>query len=207
FLAAPVGQRDVGDLVIAVLGKSPGLRVHSKLRCFCPLSRLRERAGVRARLSGEGRAPGAVRSMVSTEPGHDLRRGRSAPRRQRNCTVARSAPERPASPPFRAAPAGTVSCTICPPAPPRTFVTATDPRGMQGWWDAAAAATDARRKRMNPVLRRACATALLAGLLPLALSAQPATNVEAGSGYQLPVPALQALVDAPRPPQASLSPR
>ncbi len=60
---------------------------------------------------------------------------------------------------------------------------------------------------MNPVLRRACATALLAGLLPLALSAQPATNVEAGSGYQLPVPALQALVDAPRPPQASLSPR
>ncbi|MCE7031923.1 prolyl oligopeptidase family serine peptidase [Lysobacter sp. GX 14042] len=62
---------------------------------------------------------------------------------------------------------------------------------------------------MNPVLRRACATALLAGLLPLALSAtaQPATSLEAGSGYQLPVPALQALVDAPRPPQASLSPR
>src|SRR5690606_35990972 len=65
-----------------------------------------------------------------------------------------------------------------------------------------------QRKRMNPVLRRACATALLAGLLPLAFAAtaQPATNVEAGSGYQLPVPALQALVDAPRPPQASLSP-
>lgn len=62
---------------------------------------------------------------------------------------------------------------------------------------------------MNPVLRRACATALLAGLLPLALSAnaQPATSLDAGPGYQLPVPALQALVDAPRPPQASLSPQ
>ena len=52
---------------------------------------------------------------------------------------------------------------------------------------------------------------LLAILLPLALiapavSAQSTPAAEAG-GYQLPVPALQALVDAPRPPQVRLSPQ
>lgn len=60
---------------------------------------------------------------------------------------------------------------------------------------------------MKHTLQRACLLALLASL-PLALSAQsqPA-QLQAGTGYQTPVPALQALVDAPRPPQLSLSPR
>lgn len=56
---------------------------------------------------------------------------------------------------------------------------------------------------MKHTLRRTCALALLLALLPLALTAQPST----GTAYQMPVPALQALVDAPRPPQLSLSPR
>lgn len=60
--------------------------------------------------------------------------------------------------------------------------------------------------RMKTILRRNCATALLLALLPLALLAQPAAPT-AATGYQAPVPALQALVDAPRPPQLSLSPR
>ncbi|WP_442512444.1 S9 family peptidase, partial [Novilysobacter longmucuonensis] len=55
---------------------------------------------------------------------------------------------------------------------------------------------------MHHMLRRACATALLVALLPLGLSAQPVP----ANGYQTPAPALQALVDAPRPPQLSLSP-
>lgn len=56
---------------------------------------------------------------------------------------------------------------------------------------------------MNNTMRRSCARLLLLALLPMALFAQPM----GGSGYQTPVPALQALVDAPRPPQLSLSPR
>ena len=56
---------------------------------------------------------------------------------------------------------------------------------------------------MNNTLQRRCAVAWLVALLPLALFAQPQT----GTGYQTPVPALQALVDAPRPPQLALSPR
>lgn len=57
---------------------------------------------------------------------------------------------------------------------------------------------------MNHTIARHCALALLAVvLLPLALSAQPAR----GNGYQTPAPVLQALVDAPRPPQLFLSPR
>ncbi|MBW3551458.1 MAG: S9 family peptidase, partial [Proteobacteria bacterium] len=55
---------------------------------------------------------------------------------------------------------------------------------------------------MHHTLRRACATILLVALLPLGLSAQPVP----ANGYQTPAPALQALVDAPRPPQLSLSP-
>ena len=69
---------------------------------------------------------------------------------------------------------------------------------------------------MNQPLRRSRAIGLLAALLPLALiapavSAQTvsaqATPATAEGGYRLPVPALQALVDAPRPPQVRLSPR
>jgi len=60
---------------------------------------------------------------------------------------------------------------------------------------------------MNQMFRRACATAIVAAMLPFQLAAQPAVPLEDAPGYHLPVPALQALVDAPRPPQVSLSPR
>src|SRR5690606_13805945 len=57
--------------------------------------------------------------------------------------------------------------------------------------------------------RRACAFGLLVALLPLALlapvAAQTVVDRDDG-GYQLPAPALQALVDAPRQPQVRLSP-
>lgn len=56
---------------------------------------------------------------------------------------------------------------------------------------------------MHQTLRHRCAIALLLALLPLGLSAQP---VIVGR-YQTPAPVLQALVDAPRPPQLWLSPR
>src|SRR5690606_2734234 len=73
FLAAPVGQRDVGDLVVAFLGEGLHLCVHVRLRfCFC-LSPARGRGRVRT-----NRAPLS----------HGLHRawpcwfhGRSAPRR------------------------------------------------------------------------------------------------------------------------------
>ena len=63
---------------------------------------------------------------------------------------------------------------------------------------------------MNTPSRRSHAIGLLAALLPLALiapalSAQDAPAADTG-GYQLPVRALQDLVDAPRPPQVRLSP-
>src|SRR5690606_37807326 len=62
---------------------------------------------------------------------------------------------------------------------------------------------------MNKPSRRACAFGLLVALLPLALlapvAAQTVVDRDDG-GYQLPAPALQALVDAPRQPQVRLSP-
>ncbi|MGV8940394.1 MAG: prolyl oligopeptidase family serine peptidase [Lysobacter sp.] len=55
--------------------------------------------------------------------------------------------------------------------------------------------------------RRVRAIGLLLAMLPMALLS-PALLAQSGtnSGYQLPVPALQGLVDAPRPPQLRLSP-
>lgn len=62
---------------------------------------------------------------------------------------------------------------------------------------------------MNKPSRRACAIGLLVALLPVALlapvAAQTVVDRDDG-GYQLPAPALQALVDAPRQPQVRLSP-
>ncbi len=55
---------------------------------------------------------------------------------------------------------------------------------------------------MNSDMRRLCVIGLLAALLPLAASA----HTPPAKGYQTPAPALQALVDAPRPPQLFLSP-
>src|SRR5690606_22660791 len=43
FLAAPVGQRNVGDLVITVLGEGPDLCVHAVAPVSAPWSRSRER--------------------------------------------------------------------------------------------------------------------------------------------------------------------
>ncbi len=64
---------------------------------------------------------------------------------------------------------------------------------------------------MTPRIRRHCAVGLLAMLLPLAGYAQAsqemATPVAETSGYQLPVSALQAIVDAPRAPQLVLGPK
>ena len=65
---------------------------------------------------------------------------------------------------------------------------------------------------MKPSQRRACALSLLLACLPLTATttlAAPAarTATPADSGYQLPPQALQAIVDAPRPPALMLSPR
>ena len=54
---------------------------------------------------------------------------------------------------------------------------------------------------MSPRLPLAFAASLLLALLPASAQAQANT-----AGYRLPPPALQALVDAPRPPQLLLSP-
>ncbi len=58
--------------------------------------------------------------------------------------------------------------------------------------------------RMSRVLRPILCLALLA--VPLLAGAQPAIDAEDGA-YRLPPPELQALVDAPRAPRLSLSPR
>ena len=49
--------------------------------------------------------------------------------------------------------------------------------------------------------------ALILALLPWSAGALAATPAAPGDGYQLPPPALQAIVDAPRPPQLLLGPR
>ena len=63
----------------------------------------------------------------------------------------------------------------------------------------------AMRKRRLPALVL-MASALLLSVPPL-LAANAATTAEAATGYQLPSAALQAIVDAPRAPSLSLSPK
>jgi dipeptidyl aminopeptidase/acylaminoacyl peptidase len=64
---------------------------------------------------------------------------------------------------------------------------------------------------MNTPLRRLALVGFLLAVLPLAAQARtvsaPAPATQAASGYRLPPAPLQALVDAPRPPQLSISPR
>ena len=64
----------------------------------------------------------------------------------------------------------------------------------------------AMRKRRFPALVL-IASALLLSVPPLLAADAPAASLQAASGYQLPSPALQAIVDAPRAPTLSLSPR
>lgn len=63
---------------------------------------------------------------------------------------------------------------------------------------------------MNTPFRRLALTAFLLAALPVAAqvrtAAAPAAGAQATAGYRLPPAPLQALVDAPRPPQLSISP-
>jgi dipeptidyl aminopeptidase/acylaminoacyl peptidase len=60
--------------------------------------------------------------------------------------------------------------------------------------------------RLTRLMRPLLGFVLLLGVPPLATAQAPASEVEA-PGYRLPPPELQVLVDAPRPPRLSLSPR
>lgn len=63
---------------------------------------------------------------------------------------------------------------------------------------------------MNTSLQRLALAAFLLAAMPMAVSArtpEPAAAAPAAAGYRLPPAPLQALVDAPRPPQLSISPQ